>query len=151
LRPATRTPASPAASPKPPSLCSPDPSITSSSAAPRGDSSLITRSGTPASSHSSVLRLNGLCHPRKPDPTHLVSTLASRPDGMSCSGMPRLALLQSGTFPTKAEAFDHHETLIREAAAGGANIIVTQELFLTPYFCTVEDPALFDLADPLPG
>jgi len=67
------------------------------------------------------------------------------------SAMPRLALLQSRTFSSKAEAFDHHEKLIREAAAKGANIVVTQELFLTPYFCTVEDPALFDLADPLPG
>lgn len=65
--------------------------------------------------------------------------------------MTRLALLQSGTFATKAEAFDHHEALIRRAADGGANIVVTQELFLTPYFCTLEDPALFDLADPLPG
>ncbi len=65
--------------------------------------------------------------------------------------MPRIALLQSKTFATKAESFDHHETLIRRAAAEGAEIVVTQELFLTPYFCTVEDPALFDLADPLPG
>ncbi len=65
--------------------------------------------------------------------------------------MPRIALLQSGTFATKAGAFEHHETLIRRAAAQGADIVVTQELFLTPYFCTVQDPALFDLADPLPG
>jgi len=65
--------------------------------------------------------------------------------------MPRLALLQSGTFATKEEAFDHHEALIREAAAGGAQIVCTQELFLTPYFCTVEDTALFDLADSIPG
>lgn len=65
--------------------------------------------------------------------------------------MPRLALLQSRAFPSKAEAFDAHETLIRQAAAGGAQIVVTQELFLTPYFCKVEDPALFALADPLPG
>ncbi|MEI7911288.1 MAG: carbon-nitrogen hydrolase [Verrucomicrobiota bacterium] len=65
--------------------------------------------------------------------------------------MPRLALLQSRTFATKCAAFDHHEQLIREAAAAGANIVVTQELFLTPYFCAVEDPAAFDLADPLPG
>ena len=55
--------------------------------------------------------------------------------------MPRIALLQSKTFSSKTEAFDHHETLIREAAAKGANIVVTQELFLTPYFCTVQDPA----------
>ncbi len=65
--------------------------------------------------------------------------------------MPRLALLQSRSFASKRESFDHHERLIRDAAATGANIVATQELFLTPYFCTVEDPACFDLADPLPG
>ena len=65
--------------------------------------------------------------------------------------MPRIALLQSATFPTKREAFDHHETLIRNAAAGGAQIIATQELFLTPYFCTIQDTRRFDLADRLPG
>lgn len=67
------------------------------------------------------------------------------------AAMPRLALLQSGTFASKEEAFDHHESLIREAAAGGAQIVCTQELFLTPYFCTVEDTERFDLADPIPG
>ncbi len=45
----------------------------------------------------------------------------------------------------------HHEALIRQAAARGAKVIATQELFLTRYFCTVQDPARFDLADPLPG
>lgn len=49
-------------------------------------------------------------------------------------------------FATKAESFDHHEKLMREATAGGANIVVTQELFLTPYFCTVEDPARFSIS-----
>jgi len=65
--------------------------------------------------------------------------------------MPSIALLQARAFPTKRESLAHHENLIREAAARGAQIIVTQELFLTPYFCTVQDPAHFDLADPLPG
>jgi N-carbamoylputrescine amidase len=65
--------------------------------------------------------------------------------------MPRIALLQSKTFSTKEKAFSHHESLIRQAAADGANIVVTQELFLTPYFCTVQDPDRFNLADPLPG
>lgn len=65
--------------------------------------------------------------------------------------MPRIALLQSGTFDSKREAMDHHIALIRQAAADGAQIVVTQELFLTPYFCTVEDTARFDLADILPG
>ena len=40
---------------------------------------------------------------------------------------------------------------IREAAAKGAQIICLQELFLTPYFCRVQDPDLFDLAEPVPG
>lgn len=65
--------------------------------------------------------------------------------------MPRIALLQSGTFSSKQESLSHHLQLIRQAASAGAQIVVTQELFLTPYFCTVEDTTLFDLADPLPG
>ena len=65
--------------------------------------------------------------------------------------MPRLALLQSRAFPSKEEALDHHESLIRRAAAEGAQIVVTQELFLTPYFCRTQDPEQFDLAEPVPG
>ena len=65
--------------------------------------------------------------------------------------MPRIALLQSGTFPSKESSLEHHILLIRQAAEQGAQIVVTQELFLTPYFCTVEDTELFDLADELPG
>jgi N-carbamoylputrescine amidase len=40
---------------------------------------------------------------------------------------------------------------IREAAASGARLILLQELHQTPYFCKVEDPALFDLAEAIPG
>jgi N-carbamoylputrescine amidase len=40
---------------------------------------------------------------------------------------------------------------IREAARRGANVIVTQELFRTPYFCQRQDIANFDLAEPIPG
>lgn len=40
---------------------------------------------------------------------------------------------------------------IREAAAGGAGLVVLQELHPTPYFCQVEDPANFDLAESVPG
>ncbi len=65
--------------------------------------------------------------------------------------MPRIALLQSTTFATKQDSWEHHKRLIREAAAKGAQIVVTQELFLTPYFCTVEDTERFNLADTLPG
>jgi len=40
---------------------------------------------------------------------------------------------------------------IREGAGGGAQIVCLPELFRTPYFCQREDPALFDLAEPIPG
>lgn len=62
-----------------------------------------------------------------------------------------LGLVQSRAFPTQPESLAHHETLIRQAAEKGAQIVCLQELFLTPYFCTRQDPALFDLAEPVPG
>ncbi len=40
---------------------------------------------------------------------------------------------------------------IRDAAARGAKLVLLQELHATPYFCQVEDPALFDLAELIPG
>jgi len=40
---------------------------------------------------------------------------------------------------------------VRKAARGGAQIICLPELFRTQYFCQREDPALFDLAEPIPG
>ncbi len=41
------------------------------------------------------------------------------------------------------------ERLIREAAARGAQIVLIQELFETPYFCKDHDPRHFELARPL--
>jgi N-carbamoylputrescine amidase len=43
------------------------------------------------------------------------------------------------------------ETRIRDAARAGAQIVCLPELFQTPYFCQRTDPALFDLAEPIPG
>jgi N-carbamoylputrescine amidase len=40
---------------------------------------------------------------------------------------------------------------IRQAAASGAQIVCLQELFRSQYFCQRQDPALFDLAEPVPG
>ena len=41
------------------------------------------------------------------------------------------------------------EKLIREAAARGANVVLIQELFETPYFCKDHAARYFDLAKPL--
>ena len=40
------------------------------------------------------------------------------------------------------------ERLVRRAAAAGAQLILLQELFATPYFCIEQDPAYFELAQP---
>src|SRR5262245_1846822 len=40
---------------------------------------------------------------------------------------------------------------LQEAAQAGAQIACLPELFRSPYFCQREDPALFDLAEPIPG
>ena len=41
------------------------------------------------------------------------------------------------------------ERLVRVAAGRGANVVLLQELFETPYFCKDHDPRHFDLAHPL--
>ena len=43
------------------------------------------------------------------------------------------------------------ETLIRQAAAKGAQVVLIQELFETPYFCQDEKQSLFELARPREG
>ncbi len=43
------------------------------------------------------------------------------------------------------------EKLIREAVRRGANVVLIQELFETPYFCKDHDSRHFDLAKPLEG
>jgi N-carbamoylputrescine amidase len=63
----------------------------------------------------------------------------------------RVALLQ---YACAAEPATNRATAvaaIRAAAAAGARLIVLPELHLTRYFCQVEDPALCDYAEPIPG
>ena len=61
-------------------------------------------------------------------------------------GLPQL---RCGTDPEQNLA--RLTVLIREAAARGAQIVCTPELFRGPYFCQVEDHAFFQLAEPVPG
>lgn len=65
----------------------------------------------------------------------------------------KIALLQHACPPsaTKAENVERCCAMVREAAASGAALVVTQELFAGHYFCQVEDDALFDWAEPIPG
>ncbi|MEN8197747.1 MAG: nitrilase-related carbon-nitrogen hydrolase, partial [Pseudomonadota bacterium] len=43
------------------------------------------------------------------------------------------------------------EELVREAAGQGANVVLLQELFATPYFCPDQKQEHFDLAQPAQG
>jgi N-carbamoylputrescine amidase len=51
--------------------------------------------------------------------------------------------------PDEAENIGAVSALIEDAAAQGARIVLPPELFAGPYFCAVEDEALFALAHPL--
>lgn len=65
--------------------------------------------------------------------------------------MPKIALLQLEAHEDPQVNKDRTESAIREAAAHGAQIICTQELFTTLYFCRTEETRFFDLAEELPG
>jgi N-carbamoylputrescine amidase len=62
-----------------------------------------------------------------------------------------LALVQMHCDPDPEANLAKALTRIREAADRGAQIVCLPELFRGPYFCQREDPALFDLAEPIPG
>ena len=62
-----------------------------------------------------------------------------------------VAVIQQAAWPDKARSLAESEAGIREAARQGAQLVLLQELHATHYFCQYEDPALFDLAEPLDG
>ncbi len=70
--------------------------------------------------------------------------------------MPHASKFRIGLVQTSC-AYDPNENLaktewrIREAAAQGAQIVCTQELFRSRYFCRAEDHDMFALAEPIPG
>jgi N-carbamoylputrescine amidase len=46
---------------------------------------------------------------------------------------------------------DRAEAAVRAAALGGAEVVLVQELFATPYFCITQNPRHFALAAPFEG
>ncbi|MDR2844965.1 MAG: acyltransferase, partial [Puniceicoccales bacterium] len=61
-----------------------------------------------------------------------------------------LGLIQLTAAATPAENLRKTIPRIEEAAARGAKIIGLQEMFTTRYFCVTQNPAHFDLAEPVP-
>ncbi len=70
---------------------------------------------------------------------------------MSASDNLTVALVQQACGNDPAANLNRMEQEIERAAAAGARLILLQELHNTPYFCQTEDPAHFDLAEPIPG
>lgn len=67
------------------------------------------------------------------------------------SSKVRIALIQGREQGSKQADLEYTIERMREAASGGAQIICTQELFNTPYFCITQDTDQFELAEPIPG
>ncbi|MCB1877826.1 MAG: carbon-nitrogen hydrolase [Chromatiales bacterium] len=62
-----------------------------------------------------------------------------------------VALVQQRCGDDLKANLEASQQAVREAAAGGARLVVLQELHRSRYFCQTEDPAVFDLAEPVPG
>ena len=62
-----------------------------------------------------------------------------------------LGLVQMAMDRDKASNVAKARRAIVDAAKRGAQVVCLPELFASQYFCQVEDPALFELAEPLPG
>ena len=63
----------------------------------------------------------------------------------------RLALVQSACSEDEASNLERTVGAIEAAARDGAQVICLQELFRSRYFPQREDPAHFELAEPIPG
>src|SRR5439155_14494889 len=63
----------------------------------------------------------------------------------------RVGLTQMACTPDFKTNLKNQLRLAERAAKGGAQIICTQELFGSQYFCQIEDHRFFKLAETIPG
>ncbi len=70
---------------------------------------------------------------------------------MKFNNKVNVALIQMSCSPNPQENLEKVLARIEDAAKQGAQIISTQELFRSPYFCQTETHANFELAEPIPG
>ncbi len=63
----------------------------------------------------------------------------------------RVGLVQMAMSREPGENLEKALARVREAARAGAEVVCLPELYRSLYFCQNEDPALFDLAEPVPG
>lgn len=63
----------------------------------------------------------------------------------------KIGMVQQANTADRRANIDKLKAGIRSCAAQGAQLVVLQELHNGLYFCQTEDPANFDLAEPIPG
>lgn len=63
----------------------------------------------------------------------------------------KIALVQMRMAPGAGTNLERAVSRMEAAAKAGAGVVCLPELFRSPYFCQVEDAALFDLAESVPG
>ena len=62
----------------------------------------------------------------------------------------RAALVQAEWTGDYDSMLDTNIEYARQAANDGAKVLCFQEIFTGPYFCNVQDPSFYDLAEPIP-
>jgi N-carbamoylputrescine amidase len=62
-----------------------------------------------------------------------------------------IGLIQMRMSADRADNLARACSMLDDAAKRGVQVACLPELFLSPYFCQAEDPATFDLAEPVPG
>jgi N-carbamoylputrescine amidase len=68
------------------------------------------------------------------------------------SSLLRVALIQQPAWPDKAKSLAETQRLLEQVCREQhPQLVLLQELHTTHYFCQLEDPVLFDLAEPLDG
>ncbi|HRU71014.1 MAG TPA: carbon-nitrogen hydrolase [Kiritimatiellia bacterium] len=63
----------------------------------------------------------------------------------------RIGIVQRSCSADRSANVAGLKAMIRDCARQGAELVVLQELHNSLYFCQTEDPAHFDLAEPIPG
>ena len=87
---------------------------------------------------------------KTPELSILTGAMATRTKSRS-SRVVQLGFTQMRCVEDVATNRKHQAALIEQAAKQGAQIVCTQEMFTSQYFCQVEDHRFFQLAETIPG
>src|SRR3954462_10517235 len=70
---------------------------------------------------------------------------------LSAASIVQIGLTQMACSDDPRDNLNRQLRLVEQAAKDGAEVICTQELFRSQYFCQAEDHRFFKLAEPIPG